>query len=188
MVEYLCYIMGYSCFSFINVKNIIMKERLFSVFLLHLGGLFMKIFQKIAGLCLALTLCVGMAAFAACGDGGNTPPASSSTPPASSEPDSSEPAATTGHKFRVLDKDGKPVAGVVIQLCKDSCTFSAATDANGEVSYAGADGEVAYDIHVWSVDPMNNPDGKEFKEFEFEGAEKTPAVAGEDVIVLTLKD
>ena len=146
----------------------------------------MKNFKKIAGLCLALTLCVGMMAFAACGDGGNTPPVSSSTPPASSE--SAEEPVATGHKFRVLDKDGKPVAGVVIQLCKDTCTFSAATDANGEVSYAGGDGEVAYDIHVWTVDPMNNPDGKEFKEFAFEGETKTPAVAGEDVIVLTLKD
>ena len=146
----------------------------------------MKIFKKIAGLCLALTLCAGMLAFTACGDGGNTPPASSSTPPASSEQPDTQKA--TGHKFRVLDKDGKPVAGVFIQLCKDTCTFSAATDANGEVSYAGGDGEVEYSIHVWTVDPMNNPDGKEVKEFEFEGEAKTPAVVGEDVIVLTLKD
>lgn len=148
----------------------------------------MKIFKKIAGLCLALTLCAGMMAFTACGDGGNTPPASSSTPPASSEQPDTQQA--TGHKFRVLDKDGKPVAGVFIQLCTDkNCYFSeTATDANGEVSYIGEAGEVVYDIHVYSVNPMNNPDGKEVKDFEFEGAAKTPAVVGEDVIVLTLKD
>ena len=148
----------------------------------------MKKFQKIAGLCLALTLCVGMAVLTACGDGStnNSSTGPSSTPPASSEP--TETPAAAGHKFKVLDKDGKPVAGVYIQLCDKTCTFSEATDANGEVSYAGGDGEVAYSIHVWSANPMKNPDGKEVKEYEFEGTDKTPAVAGEDVIVLTLKD
>ena len=84
----------------------------------------------------------------------------------------------SGDGEKLVDKDGNPVAGYRVQICISGCTMSDPTDANGEVTVVGAEGENAYDIHV--------VDGS-FQGVEFEGATKTPATYSDDVIVLTLK-
>ena len=134
----------------------------------------MKVFKKLAGLCLALTLCSGICAFAACGE---TEPADDSTP------HSSTPVTQTGYKFKIVDKDGNPVQGYKVQLCINICTFSEDTDANGEVTYGGTEGEGEYEIHVFTAHPSNGG-----VSVNFEGATKTPATYSDDVIVLTLAE
>ena len=131
----------------------------------------MKLIKKLATLGMALTLALGAGALVACND----------APEASSPLDNSSvvtPVKKEGFKFKLVDKDGNPVAGYRVQICISGCTMSDPTDANGEVTVVGAEGENAYDIHV--------VDGS-FQEVEFEGATKTPATYSDDVIVLTLK-
>lgn len=135
----------------------------------------MKLFKKIAMLTMALALTLSVGALAACGGNGE-----SSTPSSSTE----QPAAKEGYKFKVVDKNGKPVEGVYVQLCNAMCTFSEATNANGEVVYGGTEGELEYEIHVYRETPFMNP---EAQPLEFNGAAKTPATYGDDTIVLTLK-
>ncbi|MBQ2769154.1 MAG: hypothetical protein IJF44_04190 [Clostridia bacterium] len=134
----------------------------------------MKVFKKLAGLCLALTLCSGICAFAACGE---------SEPADDSTPHSSTPVAKEGYKFKIVDKDGNPVQGYKVQLCINTCTFSEATDANGEVTYGGDEGEGAYEIHVFTAHP--NDGGVSVA---FEGPTTTPTAYSENVIVLTLAE
>lgn len=129
----------------------------------------MKVFKKLAGLCLALTLCSGICAFAACGE----------SDPADSTPTQSTPVVKEGYKFKIVDKDGNPVQGYYVQLCDDiGCKTSSATDANGEVVFAPSSGAGVYDIHVFtgSAQPNHN------------GLTQTPAEYNSDVIVLTLAE
>ena len=133
----------------------------------------MKAFKKLAGLCLALTLCVGFGAFAACGE---TESSDDSTPTQST------PVDTETYHFKVVDAEGNPVKDHVIQLCINTCTFSGKTNANGEVSYAGTEGAGEYEIHVFTAHPADGGSS-----VAFEGATHTPAAYSDDVIVLTLK-
>ena len=134
----------------------------------------MKFFKKLAILTMAIALTFSVGGLVAC-DNGET-----STPSSSTE----QPAAKEGYKFKIVDKDGKPVEGVYVQLCNAMCTFSEATNANGEVVYGGTEGELEYEIHVYRETPFMNP---EAQPLEFNGAAKTPATYGDDTIVLTLK-
>ena len=136
----------------------------------------MKFFKKLAIACLTLTMFAGLASFAACG--GNTDNNSSS--------ESSTPAQTEGYKFKIVKADGTPAAGYVVQLCITTCTFSEPANANGEISYAGTEGEGKYEIHVFTANPMTAMNGAE--SVEFTGATHTPEQYSDDVIVLTLKD
>lgn len=133
----------------------------------------MKFLKKLAMLAMAITLAFSVGGLVACGGNNDSTDSSSETP-----------AAKEGYKFKIVDKDGKPVEGVYVQLCIKICTFSEATDANGEVIYEGAEGEGEYEIHVYRETPFMNP---EAQPLEYEGATKTPATYSENAIVLTLK-
>ena len=134
----------------------------------------MKFFKKLAIACLTLTMFAGLASFAACGE--NTDNNSSS--------ESSTPAQTETYKFKIVKADGTPAVGYVVQLCITTCTFSTPADANGEISYAGTEGEGAYEIHVFTANPMLG----EAASVEFNGPTHTPAEYSDDVITLTLKN
>ena len=130
----------------------------------------MKTMKKLATVCMALMLAFGVGAFAAC-DKDNS---SDSSPV-------ENPMEQTGYKFKVVDQNGNPVEGVVIQLCLNTCECSEKTDANGLVAYEGADGEAVYEIHVCSDNPMFGG-----TIYEHTGATHTPATYNDDAIVLTI--
>ena len=97
-----------------------------------------KLLTLIFALVMAYTLC-------ACGGAENTEDASSNndasseapseTPSTgvsdeSSEEPSDDPVEEAAFKVTVVDQDGNPVAGAMVQICLDSC-LPAMTDANG---------------------------------------------------------
>ncbi len=134
----------------------------------------MKFFKKLAIACLTLTMFAGLATFAACGDNNNANNSNSNT---------ESPAQTEGFKFKIVKADGSPAVGYVVQLCKSTCAFSEPVNANGEVIFAGVEGEISYEIHVFTALPQNGG-----QMVEFTGAAETPTQYGDDVITLTLKD
>ncbi len=128
----------------------------------------MKLFKKLAVLCMALTLCFGAgAALTACG--GNTE-------------DSSTEQTAECYVFTVLNADGTAAKDINVQLCvldnAAACYMPMATDANGKISYTpiGFPGEGEYEIHLFDLS---------MKPLEFTGPVSTPTVFGE--ITLTLK-
>ncbi|MBQ8405900.1 MAG: hypothetical protein IJX09_04535 [Clostridia bacterium] len=135
----------------------------------------MKFFKKLAIACLTLTMFAGLATFAACGGDNNNANGNNSN--------SEQPAQTEGFKFKIVKADGTPAVGYVVQLCKSTCIFSEPANENGEITFGGGEGEIAYDIHVWSALPQNGG-----AEVEFTGATQTPAAYSDDVITLTLKN
>ena len=136
----------------------------------------MKFFKKLAIACLTLTMFAGLATFAACGGDNNNANGNNSN--------SEQPAQTEGFKFKIVKADGSPAVGYAVQLCTtNSCTFSEVANENGEITFGGGEGEIAYDIHVWSALPQ-----KGGAEVEFTGATQTPAAYSDDVITLTLKN
>ena len=136
----------------------------------------MKKFKKFATFCLAALFTFGVATLAAsCGkDKDDTNSSTSSI-------DLNAPA--TAYRFKVVDTNGAPVEGVVVQLCKSTCVFSEPTDANGEVFFAGDTGATDYDIHVFTADPNLGTGGTQLSHT---GAEKTPTAYSHDVITLTV--
>ena len=137
----------------------------------------MKFFKKMAIACLTLTMLAGLASFAACGGDNNNANGNNSS-------ESSTPAEAEAYKFKIVKADGTPAVGYVVELCITECTFSSPADANGEISYAGTEGEGEYEIHVFTGNPMLG----EATSVEFTGATKTPAKYSNDVIVLTLNN
>lgn len=133
----------------------------------------MKFLKKLAIACLTLTMFAGLASFAACGDTNDNGNGTSNN----------QPAQTETFKFKILKADGSPAVGYVVQLCERTCAFSEPANENGEVSCAGADGEVSYAIHVFTANPT-----KGGKQVSHTGATHTPAKYSEEVIVLTLND
>ena len=142
----------------------------------------MKAFKKLAGLCLGITLCFGLCAFAAC-DKESAPESSSPAVESSSPADENE---ATAYVFTVLDKDGNPLKDMAVMLCipGSSCYPPIYTDENGKVSSASlADlykiqlPAQVLEIHVGTKD---NPSDY----LDFEGAEKTEAVYGEYTLKL----
>lgn len=140
----------------------------------------MKIFKKLATLALALTLCAGIGAFAACDNTSGSGNSSSS----------SSNVETGAYKFKILNKDGSAAVGYSVQLCilndageQTACYAPAVVDEKGQVSYSadtvpGFPGAGNYNIHV--LDSNN-------QQVEFEGLEKTPTAYNTEDIVLTLK-
>lgn len=138
----------------------------------------MKLFKKLAALCMAISLCACVGVFAAsCGGAGGN-----------SEQSSSEQQQTaTGYLFKVVNADGTPAASTyAVQLCKglELCYTPAFLDAKGEAVYnstavIGFPGEGVYDIHVLGGDFMDS--------VEFDGPTQTPANYSAEYIVLTLK-
>ena len=107
----------------------------------------MKMFKKLAGLCLALTLCAGLGAIASCG--GSSKDGDTST--------SEAPAPATNYEVTVLNADGTSATDVKVQFCAVNadgslgmCYMPVAVDANGVCSYIpmGFPGVGVYEIHV----------------------------------------
>ncbi len=105
----------------------------------------MKLLKKLATLGMALTLCLGVgAALTAC----------DKEEPATANTSSSEEKEESVLKFKIVDKNGAPLAGYKIQLCiagGTSClTPSDLSDAEGNVEYKNAQLDLtkSYDVHL----------------------------------------
>ena len=112
----------------------------------------MKLFKKLAGLCLALTFCAGLCAVASCGGSKDKDTDKDSTPVTSEQP-----GEATCYTVTVLNADGTPATGVNVQFCIvengkiQACYGAVETDANGMCEYKdvmGFPGEGVYEIHV----------------------------------------
>ncbi len=84
------------------------------------------------GFILVLALCLMLSLCACNGDGGSE---TTAAPVETTVPnETTVPVETTapqgGYKVKVVDEGGNPIAGLLIQLCKDSC-LPTATDENG---------------------------------------------------------
>ncbi len=103
----------------------------------------MKLFKKLAALCLSLTMCLGLGAtFAACdGDDTNS---------------SSSVQEEIAYKFKVLKADGSAAVGYRVLLCEGTLCYGPAVvaDSNGIALYlvSKLPAPKAYDIHVMSSD------------------------------------
>lgn len=148
----------------------------------------MKIFKKIAALCMAISLCAGVGALTACG--GNSGDDSSSV----------EQSQASGYLFKVVNANGEAVTTfsydndgttvenpIAIQLCEDELCYNPCfVDANGQANYnaatvSGFPGEGVYDIHIIGGGKYGADN------LEFEGPTQTPANYSSEYIVLTLK-
>ncbi len=107
----------------------------------------MKIFKKVAMLCMALTLCLSVGATVACGgkDKGGNSTSSSIT----------DEVTQDGYSFKVVNASGAPATGYKIQLCKKApdgtlgaCLMPVSVGADGTLSYKVTDKDTAYEIHV----------------------------------------
>ena len=139
----------------------------------------MKKFKKLAAICMAISFCVGVGAFAAsCGGASNNSAAQSS---------SEDTQTATGYLFKVVKADGSAAdSSYAVQLCKglELCYNPCFLGADGQATYnsttvQGFPGEGVYDIHVLGGDFMDN--------VEFDGPTQTPANYSSEYIVLTLK-
>ncbi len=118
----------------------------------------MKLFRKLAVLCMALTLCCGVgAAMAACGE---KDPAPSST----EAPASDVKPIENGYTFKLLKADGSPAAGYQIQICKEDnsiCLAPVVVAANGVANVVVENKTIPYAIHILdeSYAPVEDFDG-----------------------------
>lgn len=110
----------------------------------------MKLFKKLAGLCLALTFCAGLCAVASCGGSKDK---NNDSAPVTSE----QPGVVSNYTVIVLNADGTPATGVKVQFCiiengeTQACYGAVSTDENGICEYKdvmGFPGEGVYEIHV----------------------------------------
>ena len=135
----------------------------------------MKAFKKIASLCLGLTLCAGLCAFAACEK--EAAPETSSPVATESSSTAPETEEATAYVFTVLDKDGNPLKDMAVLLCipGSGCFPPIYTDENGKVT-SDKPAQVL-EIHVANK-------GDEDNYLEFEGEQKTAATYGEYTLKL----
>ncbi len=119
----------------------------------------MKLFKKLATLGMALALCLGIGAVAACGD--------------------KKDDADKGYTFKVLNADGTPALGYSVQLCKTdgSCIEFVAIDEDGVIFYKLEDTSIDYAVHI--LDSKQN-------QVEFTGL-KTVKANHEGEIAITLR-
>lgn len=114
-------------------------------------------------LCMTFTLC-------ACGNGADdTVPTDE---PTASVPQVTEPVQTTapvqvesGYTVKVVDENGNPIPGALVQLCKELC-YPNVTDANGEAFFNLAQDE--YKVSFLSLPAGYTYSGEE-QEFYFDG-------------------
>lgn len=88
------------------------------------------------------------------------------------------------YTFILKDSQGNPVEGVNVQLCdtanNGACDMPKTSDASGKVEYKPVWGEGEFDIHLWDSTMSN--------EYEFTGAEKTPATYAEISLIVDLNN
>lgn len=92
----------------------------------------MKLTKKLLAVLLSLLVVFSLSACGADTDASKDD-VSSSEPVSSSEDTSSE-EKTSKFEVKVVDANGNPVEGVMLQICKDSCIPSK-TDANGVATF-----------------------------------------------------
>ncbi len=101
----------------------------------------MKFLKKLATICLALMMCLGLGAvFTACDDESSN---------------GSGQTVTATYTFQVLKQDNTPAIGYKLQLCTTdgvSCLLPVEVSADGTLSYSITDASVAYEIHVMKGD------------------------------------
>ena len=126
----------------------------------------MKLFKKLAGACLALTLCFGAFGLVACGEKEDDTPAANS------------------YKFQVLTAQNEAAVGYRVLLCQgEGCGIPQTTDENGYATVSGIalpvpDTAGEYDIHVMG------PTSSDY--LDFSGVKTTPVSFSSSVITLTL--
>ncbi len=133
----------------------------------------MKNFKRILTAMLALMMVM---ALAACGQpaestpssSGNKPEPSQVQPVVPSEPEKTEPSkAAVTYRVKVVDEAGKPIVGVMVQLCKDTCSL-AQTNEEGYAEFTNTV-EDGYHANIAAA-----PEGYEYdskNEVNFESGE-----------------
>ncbi len=130
--------------------------------------------KRIIMIALALTL---MMSFVACNEGGEVTteaPDTTAAPTVTDAPAAETTAAETeaafaGYKVTVTDKDGNPIAGVMIQMCDSvGCRMPKATGADGVVTF---DFETS-DFHVLIAAPVDGYAVDTAEEYWFENGGK----------------
>ena len=141
----------------------------------------MNIFKRIAAatlvLCMALSLC-------ACGSSAKTEEETTEAAPVETEVvtepvvEETEAPVDDGkvtYTVTVVDEEGNPLSGVMVQWCLDTC-FPGVTDASGVATYT----DVEADYHVTvSIMPAGYTYSTEEQEFYYE--------AGSTEMTITLK-
>lgn len=92
----------------------------------------MKLTKKLLAVLLSL-----LVVFSLCACGADTASSKddvSSSEPVSSSEDTSSEEKTSKFEVKVVDAEGNPVEGVMLQICKDSC-IPAKTDTNGVATF-----------------------------------------------------
>ena len=127
-------------------------------------------------ICLLLALMLA-ASLCACG-GAETPATNPAEEVVDDNPVEETPAVSDGkvdYHVQVVDTDGNPLAGVMVQICKDAC-LPGMTDATGTAIFHVAEDD--YKVSFLSL-PAGYTYTTEETEFYFED--------GSNVITLTLK-
>lgn len=132
--------------------------------------------KKLLGILLAMTLVLGLCA---CGGGEETPDnTGGSTEPSSTGNTEASETLDDGkvtYSVKVVDEDGDPISGAMVQLCKDSC-LPGATAENGVAEFKTVEDD-------YKVSFMMLPSGYDYStdatEFYFE--------AGSYELTITLK-
>ena len=95
----------------------------------------------VLALALIMVLCL-----CACGESNETPVETTTTPATSATISANggfaerptEGSSKTEYVIKVVDTDGNPIAGAMVQICKDSC-LPGVTDAEGVAKFAVAE-------------------------------------------------
>ena len=123
----------------------------------------MRHFMKFMCVILAVIM---MLCLSACSDSneGTTDPAETTLPTTQS----SEPAQTTapqqtpsGYVVNVVDENGSPIVGAVVQLCKDNC-YPSTTDANGRAVFELAEDDYKVSFIIMPAGYTYRSDVQEF--------------------------
>lgn len=136
-----------------------------------------NIFVLLLALCMVLSLCAcGASDNSDATDASETVPAVTAAQTEASE-ETEAPAAdgTAGYKVTVVDEEGNPIAGAMVQICMDTC-YPGVTDASGVATFDVE--EADYKVSFLSL-PSGYTYSTEEQEFYFED--------GSTEITLTLK-
>lgn len=124
----------------------------------------MRVFSFLLALCMMLCVC------GCSGENGEEKTPVDTTPETTQSAPVTEPSQTTapqqasGYVVNVVDENGTPIAGAVVQLCKDNC-YPSTTDANGRAVF-----ELSEDTYKVSfiILPAGYTYSSDVQEFYFE--------------------